>query len=276
LAAKLFEDPSSSLDFKIKVANLLGDLNVSSGLRINNILMNVNRVLGETQNAPPMLQSAIATSLASSSEGKDIVLSKVRQGQLFSRVLIEPKVSERMLLHISPEQKMQYDELTANVEPVNNERNKAINMMTGLYTASSKKNTLPALDEGYKIFVQNCSNCHKIGAEGANIGPNLDGVSKWGPTALATKIIDPNRNISEAFRNYTVKLKDGNILSGLYRRDEGAIIVFADAAGREFSMAKNDIAERIPSKVTLMPDNFRNSLSQKEFNGLLNYLLNHK
>jgi hypothetical protein len=66
------------------------------------------------------------------------------------------------------------------------------------------------------------------------------------------------------------------MLAGLYRRDEGAIIVFADAAGREFSMAKNDIAERIPSKVTLMPDNFRNSLSQKEFNGLLNYLLNHK
>jgi putative heme-binding domain-containing protein len=149
-------------------------------------------------------------------------------------------------------------------------------MMTGLYTTSSKKNTLPSLDEGHKIFIQNCSNCHKIGAEGANIGPNLDGVSKWGPTALATKIIDPNRNISEAFRNYTVKLKDGNMLAGLYRRDEGAIIIFADAAGREFSMAKNDIAERIPSKVTLMPDNFRNSLSQKEFNGLLNYLLNHK
>ena len=57
---------------------------------------------------------------------------------------------------------------------------------------------------------------------------------------------------------------------------KAAHIVFADAAGREFSMAKNDIAERIPSKVTLMPDNFRNSLSQKEFNGLLNYLLNHK
>jgi len=276
LAAQLFEDPSSSLDFKIKVAILLGDLKVSTGLSINKVLMNVNRVLGETQNAPPILQSAIATSLAVSSEGKDIVLNKVRQGQFFSRVLIEPKVSERMLLNISTKQKMQYDELTANVEPVNNERNKAISMITGLYNVSSKKNTLPSLDEGYKIFVQNCSNCHKIGAEGANIGPNLDGVSKWGPTALATKIIDPNRNISEAFRNYTVKLKDGNVLAGLYRRDEGAIMIFADAAGREFSMAKNDIAERIPSKVTLMPDNFRNSLSQKEFNGLLNYLLNHK
>jgi putative heme-binding domain-containing protein len=93
---------------------------------------------------------------------------------------------------------------------------------------------------------------------------------------LATKIIDPNRNISEAFRNYTVKLKDGNVLAGLYRREEGAIVIFADATGREFSIAKNDIAERIPSKVTLMPDNFRNSLSQTDFNAIINYLINHK
>lgn len=276
LAAKLFEDPTSSLDFKIKVANVLGDLTGASGGSINKVLTNVNRVLSEVQNAPPALQSAIATSLVSSSEGKDIVFSKVRQGQIFSRVLIEPKVSERMLLNISSKQKLQYDELTANVEPVNNERNKAISMMTGLYNTSSKNNSLPTLDEGYKIYIQNCSPCHKIGAEGGNIGPNLDGVSKWGPNALATKIIDPNRNISEAFRNYTVKLKDGNVLAGLYRREEGAIVIFADATGREFSIAKNDIAERIPSKVTLMPDNFRNSLSQTDFNAIINYLLNHK
>jgi putative heme-binding domain-containing protein len=276
LAAKLFEDPASSLELKIKVANVLGDMTGATGLTINKVLSNVNRVLSEVQNAPPALQSAIATSLASSSEGKDIVFNKVRQGQIFSRVLIEPKVSERILLNISRKQKMEYDALTANVEPVNNDRNKAINMMMGLYSANSKTNSLPSLDEGQLVFIKNCSACHKIGAEGGNIGPNLDGVSKWGPNALATKIIDPNRNISEAFRNYTVKLKDGNILAGLYRRDEGAIMVFADVTGREFSIAKNDIAERIPSKLTLMPDNFRNSLSQTEFNAIINYLLNHK
>jgi hypothetical protein len=53
-------------------------------------------------------------------------------------------------------------------------------------------------------------------------------------------------------------------------------MVFADAFGREFTIAKNDIAEVMPSKFTLMPDNFRNSLSQTEFNATINYLLNHK
>ncbi|HCN84861.1 MAG TPA: dehydrogenase [Sphingobacteriaceae bacterium] len=276
VVTRLLEDPNSTLEFKIRVANVLGDLTGSTGASLQPVLTRINNVLADVKDAPPALQSAIVTSLASSSEGKDLVFAKVRQGQIFSRVLVEPKVGERVLFNSSPKQKKEYDELTANVEPVNTDRDKAINMMMGLYNSSSKENKIPSLDEGHVVFVQNCSPCHKIGTEGRNIGPNLDGVSKWRPNALATKIIDPNRNISEAFRTYTIKLKDGKVLSGLYRRDEGAIMVFADASGQEFNVAKNDVAERTASKLTLMPDNFRNKLSQTEFNAVINYLLNHK
>jgi putative heme-binding domain-containing protein len=274
LAAKLFQDPSSSLDFKIKVANVLGDLTGATGSSLRQVLANVNRVLGAVENAPPDLQSAIVTSLASSAEGKNIVFTKVRQGQIFSRVLVEPKVGERMLYNISPKQKAEYDELTANVEPVDRERNKAISMMSNGYNSALKAKNLPTVLEGRLVFTQHCAPCHKIGSAGGNIGPNLDGVSKWGLNALATKVIDPNRNISEAFRNYTIKLKDGKVLSGLYRRDEGAVIIFADASGQEFTVAKNDIAERTASRFTLMPDNFRNTLSKTEFNAVMNFLLN--
>jgi putative heme-binding domain-containing protein len=276
VVTKLLEDPNSTLEFKIKIANVLGDLTGSTGASLQPVLARANKVLADIKDAPPALQSAIVTSLASSPEGKDLVFAKVRQGQIFSRVLVEPRVGERILFNSSAKQKREYAELTANVEPVNVDRDKAINMMMGLYNTSSKENKLPALEEGHAVFVQNCAPCHKIGTEGGNIGPNLDGVSKWGPNALATKIIDPNRNISEAFRNYTLKLKDGKVLSGLYRRDEGAIMVFADASGQEFNVAKNDVAERTASKFTLMPDNFRNKLSQTEFNAIVNYLINHK
>jgi putative heme-binding domain-containing protein len=73
-----------------------------------------------------------------------------------------------------------------------------------------------------------------------------------------------------------LKLKDGKVMSGLYRRDQGEAIVFAEANGQEFSVAKKDIAERQASKYTLMPDNFGTVLSQDEFNALLTYLLSLK
>jgi putative heme-binding domain-containing protein len=123
------------------------------------------------------------------------------------------------------------------------------------------------------VFRQNCSTCHSIGNEGGAIGPQLDGVGKWGPRALAEKILDPNRNVSESFRNYTVTLKDGKVLSGLLRREEGEVIVFADLAGKEFSVPKANIAQQKESRYTLMPDHFGNILSQKEFNALVKYLL---
>jgi putative heme-binding domain-containing protein len=112
--------------------------------------------------------------------------------------------------------------------------------------------------------------------QGGTIGPQLDGVGKWGPKALTEKILDPNRNVSESFRNYTITLKDGKIMSGLFRREEGEVIVFADLTGKEFAVPKNNIAEQKISKYTLMPDHFGEVLSQEEFNALLKYLLSRQ
>ncbi|MDQ3534007.1 MAG: c-type cytochrome, partial [Bacteroidota bacterium] len=129
---------------------------------------------------------------------------------------------------------------------------------------------------GREVFVQNCSSCHKIGSEGGSIGPQLDGIGKWGPHALAEKVLDPNRNISENFRTYTIKLKDGKVITGLYRRDEGEVKIFADISGKEFSVPKNQIEEQKASKYTLMPDHFGEVLKGQEFNNLLAYLLSLK
>ncbi|RYE20665.1 MAG: c-type cytochrome, partial [Sphingobacteriales bacterium] len=273
LASELLRDPAVEMNLKTRIATALNDL---TGTTNKAVLASVNKALADVNNAPPDLQSAIVISLARSPEGKDIIFNKVRKGEYMSRILAQPKVEERIMMGISPKQKKEYQEIIANVEPVNIERNKIIAQRVLTFAQSNVKHALPALDSSKMVFTQNCASCHKINGDGGNIGPNLDGVSKWGPLNLAEKILDPNRNISEAFRNYTIKLKDGKVLSGLFRREEGAVIVFADIAGQEFSVAKKDIAERTAAKYTLMPDNFRDKLSQREFDAIINYLLNHK
>jgi putative heme-binding domain-containing protein len=68
---------------------------------------------------------------------------------------------------------------------------------------------------GKAIFANNCSSCHQINNKGGLIGPQLDGIGNWGRSALTTKILDPNRNISEAFRMYNITLKDGKNRFGI-------------------------------------------------------------
>jgi putative heme-binding domain-containing protein len=259
LAGKILEDTVPS-QFKNRVAVLLGDFSAPA----------VNRVLAKVTEAPPDLQSAIVMALAASPEGKNIIFRKVKSGELLPRTLLEPKVEERMMLNISPRQKQEYEAITSELEPISKERQILIDTRLISFNSSGKP---VSLDSGKMLFQQNCGACHSIGAEGGTVGPQLDGVGKWGARALAEKILDPNRNVSESFRNYTLRLKDGKVLSGLFRREEGEVIVFADITGKEFSVPKNEIAEQKVSRYTLMPDHFGNTLSQHEFNALLSYLL---
>lgn len=259
LAGTILNDTVPS-QFKNQVASMLGDFSGPA----------INKVLGDVNNAPPDLQSAIVMALAATPEGKNIIFTKVKSGELLPRTLIQPKVEERIMLNISARQQQEFEAITARLEPISKERQTLID--TRLIEFNSLTEDI-SLDSGKMVFTENCSACHSIGNEGGAIGPQLDGVGKWGPRALAEKILDPNRNVSEAFRNYTITLKDGKVMSGLFRREEGQVIVFADATGKEFSVPKNEIAEQKASRYTLMPDHFGNVLSQDDFNALLRYLL---
>ena len=258
-AGKILKD-TVPVEFKKRVASMLGDFSSPT----------VNKVLAEVTNAPPDLQSDIVMALAGSSEGKNIIFRKIRQGDLLPRTLLQPKVEERLLMNISKTQQKEFDAITANLEPVSKERQTLID--TRLIEFNGITEPL-SLDSGKMVFSSNCSPCHMIQNNGGTIGPQLDGVGKWGPRALAEKILDPNRNVSESFRNYTITLKDGKVMSGLFRREEGEVLVFADMSGKEFVVPKNNIAEQKISKYTLMPDHFGSVLSQEEFNTLLKYLL---
>ncbi len=259
LAGRMLADTSQSLLYRKEIAQVMGEF----------ALPGVTGSLVKALNGAPYdFQLALVKALAASPEGKTALLSQVRGGKVPARILLDPKVEERVLLNASAPQRRDYQELTANLDPVNQEREKLIQQRLARFSSSHIQR-----ETGRVVFIQNCSPCHQIKKEGGLIGPQLDGVGNWGAQLLATKILDPNRNISEAFRTYTIRLKDGNVLTGLYRREEGQVLVFANMAGEEFSVPKKDLAEKQASKYTLMPDHFGEVLEQENFNALLTYLL---
>ncbi|MCO5237015.1 MAG: c-type cytochrome [Chitinophagaceae bacterium] len=262
----LFENKGTDNNLKIQAGRLLGEFP-------GNV---VTRVFEGVKNPSPQLQTDVAVTLSGSLQGKDILLGEVSKGNILPRILLQQRVLERILLDITPGQKKKLDKLTDGISPVNQEREAQIFEQADIFGKLIASGKRPLPDSGRMVFSQNCSPCHSIGGEGGSIGPNLDGVSQWGAKPLLEKIIDPNRNISENFRTYTIKLKDGKTLAGLYRREEGATLIFADIGGKEFSVSKNEIKEQVPSTLTLMPDNFGERLTQHDFNNLIYFLLNPK
>jgi len=126
---------------------------------------------------------------------------------------------------------------------------------------------------GAKVFEQNCGVCHQIDGKGGLIGPQLDGIAGRGAERIIEDVLDPNRNVDGAFRYSTITLADDRVITGLQRREEGEVLVFADATGKEISVTKKEIKERVQSEYSIMPDNFGEVIPPDDFNNLLAFLL---
>ena len=235
-------------------------------------LPEVRALLGESlKGAPHRVQVTIASILANNTEGKTQLMKFIRKGYAPARILKARRLEETLLSNITPKQRQEYEELTANVQAVSEERQELIKKRLAEFNPEGKTAVM-----GKVIFEKNCKMCHQVDKEGGMIGPQLDGIGNWGRQALTTKILDPNRNISENFRNYNITLKDGKTVSGLYRREEGQMLVLASPTGEEFSINKQDIKEKVASKYSLMPDNFSSEIEKEDFDALIVYLLSIK
>jgi putative heme-binding domain-containing protein len=258
----IFQDKTERATLREKLTVVIAQLNNSASLQTL-----ASGLSGSARN----VQIAAATTLAGSPAGIDLLINAVKKDEINADILAEVRVNERLLANSKPDQKKVIDEMTAGGAKEREEREKLIEARITAFN-----NTGKLADAGKAIFTTNCAICHRIKGNGGMIGPQLDAIGNWGVKALSQKILDPNRNISEAFRTYMITMKDGKQMNGLLRRQEGEVIVFADNTGKEFSVPKKDMKEYKPSKYTLMPDQFRNIIPEKDFYALMEYLLSVK
>jgi putative heme-binding domain-containing protein len=142
--------------------------------------------------------------------------------------------------------------------------------------ASRRKSFLAAkasAEQGAKVFEKYCANCHQVANRGAKIGPQLDGIGIRGLDRLLEDVLDPSRNVDQAFRLTTLGLNSGQIVSGLLLREEGQVLVLADNQGKEVRVAKSDVEDRTLSQLSPMPANLVDQIPEADFNHLLAYLL---
>lgn len=225
-------------------------------------------LLQALQSAPGTLESKFALALASSAEGAETLLSALEAGKASPRVLQEPAVKDRVTTAKPKDFVARIEKLTKGLTPLSAEKQKIIDQRRSAF-----KPDQASAGNGARLFTQNCAVCHQLDGQGAVVGPQLDGAGNRGVDRLLEDILDPNRNVDHAFRYSNVSLKDEQVISGLFRREEGQLLIFADATGKEISVPKSEVAERRESENSLMPDNFDEILSEQDLNDLVAFLL---
>jgi putative heme-binding domain-containing protein len=89
---------------------------------------------------------------------------------------------------------------------------------------------------------------------------------------LCEDILWPNRNVDEAFRITNVLMEDGETISGLILDRTDSSLEVVDQAGKSQRFARSDIEQEKVSKLSLMPGNFEELISDTELASLIGYL----
>ena len=215
-------------------------------------------------------QIRLAESLAGSATGAERLLNLAADGRAPAAVLLERAVKDKLLASKPANLNERLARLTKGVAAPGAEIQKLIDQRRAnidLKRASRAR--------GEKVFTLNCRPCHQIDGVGTVVGPQLDGVGGRGLERLLEDVLDPNRNVDPAFHTTVIALRDGEVVSGLFRREEGEAIVLANAAGKDVSIPKKDVIERRASESSLMPENFGEVIGPADFDDLMAFLLAH-
>jgi len=213
------------------------------------------------------LRERITYALAGSPAGAQLLVDAVRGGRLPAQAVADPTLRERLVAGKPENIRAAVAELARADSSLEATRQSRIDVITRRFDVHAA-----SPEQGARVFATNCSPCHSARGQGGQVGPQLDGVGHRAPADLLAKVLSPNRNVAPAFRYETVIMKNGDVFTGLYRREQGVSLAFVDRDGKEVSVPKSQIAERRITPYTLMPSNFMDVIPEAELHHLVAYL----
>lgn len=225
-------------------------------------------VLEALPTAPGPLQSTIAAALARRRDGADSLLKSIEAGKGSPRLLQERRVMIGLENAAIPHLQQRVAGLLKGLPPADQKLKELLRERKSGYPRSARD---PA--RGALVFEKNCGICHQMEGKGAKVGPQLDGIGSRGIDRLLEDVLDPNRNVDQNFRVTNLALDTGQVVSGLLLREEGEVLIVADAQGKEVRVSRKSVEERTTAQLSPMPANMAEQIPEAEFQDLMAYLL---
>ena len=118
-----------------------------------------------------------------------------------------------------------------------------------------------------------CSSCHAVGYLGGTVGPDLTRIGTIRQERdLLESILFPSASYVQGFEPVVVATKDGKIHNGLLRKNAPDEILLVLGANQEVRIAREDVEDVQPSKVSVMPAGLEQQLSPQDLADLVAFL----
>ena len=133
-------------------------------------------------------------------------------------------------------------------------------------------------EKGKKLFFDsegkaNCGKCHTVNGQGGKVGPQLSFVGTSRTKAfLLESILKPKAVITSGYSSILILTKNGKFITGVKRNEDDTSIDLMDKEGSLLHISKDEIKKYKTQKISIMPGNFKDILTQEEVGHLLAYL----
>ena len=125
--------------------------------------------------------------------------------------------------------------------------------------------------KGRAVYNQVCAQCHHLFDSGGAVGPDITGANRSDLEYLLQNILFPNAVIPNEYRQTLVEMKDGRLISGIVKGQEGGTLLI-QTANELVRVAMADIATREQAENSMMPEGLVAGLQEQQVRDLLYYL----
>ncbi|MBI3865404.1 MAG: c-type cytochrome [Planctomycetia bacterium] len=145
----------------------------------------------------------------------------------------------------------------------------------------AEKDALPGdAKRGAAIFREAlCSRCHRAGATGPAVGPDLTFVARrFGRGDMLEAIVEPSRSVAENYRNVNIVTESGQVLvgrlasTGDFRAEKLRLNIDPLRPGEVVVIDKKEVAEQRLADTSPMPQGLLDGFTREEIADLLAFL----
>ena len=122
----------------------------------------------------------------------------------------------------------------------------------------------------------NCTSCHRIGAIGSRVAPNLSEVgSARSAGSLQRSLVDPTGQMMPINRPVRAVRKDGSTIAGRRLNEDTYSVQLIDDRGQLHSILKSELLQFTVSTTSPMPS-YKGTLSESDIADVVAFLLTQK
>ena len=127
-------------------------------------------------------------------------------------------------------------------------------------------------NNGQQVFQAICSNCHKYGNFGKEVGPVLTEINRKSKESIMHDILDPNAAVNTQYISHRIETKDGTIHVGIVDTENDQFVAIKKMGGEKVTIQKKDMKKMTSTGSSLMMEGLEESMSHQEMADLLAFL----